>query len=84
MEFLKKEVGLGILMGIVGVFLLGVIIKIFVMFVSVVLKFGGVIFDIGVVGLVWVFFDEVIESFEFDIYWVILVIVVVIFVVFVW
>ncbi|BAD85626.1 hypothetical membrane protein [Thermococcus kodakarensis KOD1] len=84
MESLKKEAGSGILMGIVGVLLLGAIIKTLAMPVSAALKLGGVIFDIGVAGLAWVFLDEAIESSESDIYRAILAIAAAILVAFAW
>lgn len=84
MESIKKEATPGILMGIVGVLLLGAIIRTLAMPVSDVLKLGGVIFDIGVAGLVWIFLDEAIESAESEIYRAILAIAAAILVAFAW
>lgn len=72
-------------MGIVGVLLLGAIIKTLAMPpLSDVLKLGGVIFDIGVAGLAWVFLDEALESAKSDFYRAILAIAAAILVAFAW
>ncbi|WP_367883542.1 hypothetical protein [Thermococcus peptonophilus] len=48
------------------------------------MKLGGVIFDIGVAGLAWVFLDEALESAKSDFYRAILAIAAAILVAFAW
>ncbi|NJF26080.1 hypothetical protein [Thermococcus sp. Bubb.Bath] len=84
MESIKKEVGSGLLMGIIGILLLGAIVTVLGMPLSAMTKLGKILFDIGVAGIAWIFLDETFEGEGSDIYRAALAIAAAIVVAFAW
>jgi len=84
MEVLKRESGSGFLAGVVGVLLLGEIITVLGMPVGSAIKFGKVVFDIGVAGALWVFLQEFSEVNGSDVYKAALAIAAAVLIAFAW
>ncbi|AIU69853.1 hypothetical protein TEU_05635 [Thermococcus eurythermalis] len=84
MEVLKRESGSGFLAGIVGILLLGEIIAVLGMPIDDAVKFGRVIFDIGIAGAIWVFMQELFEGDGSDVYKAALAIAVAVLIAFAW